>query len=157
MKIRFKHVGIVLIFTGVIVLILIKCGVLLRKYPTMEETKKMFLDNRESFEIANTFLLNVTPNEDGIVNYNLDLVEVNKSQMTEQEYEALKVVFSNNMIVDYHRRVADEYSYGINGKFMLKSNYKDVTMSICYIPETQQKLYCTQIIDNWYIYEYYHS
>lgn len=154
MKIKIKIIGVFLITIGIIVIILFKSGVSKHKYPTFDEVKKLYNDNAESFNTANTYLMNQKPDENGLINYNLEKVEANKNNMTEQEYEALKTIFSNKIIESYHRNPTHTINYVDKGKFMLKSNYKDITISLCYITDEEEKPDCKHINGNWYAFNY---
>lgn len=96
-------------------------------------------------------------NEKGIVNYDLEKVEDNKTNMTEKEYQALKTVFSNSLVINYHRRVGNTSSYTEYGKFQIKSIDKEIDSYICKIPENEKKRNCIQIVDDWYIYDNYYN
>ncbi len=156
-KTKIRIITLCLIGIGIIVAILFICGFLIRKYPKQKEINNMLLKNRKSFEAANEYLLNLEPDENGIVNYNLKTLESNKASMTEREYKALKTVFSNSLIDNYNRRDSDTTFYGEYGRFKLKSNYKGVTIFVCKIPDEQEKRDCTNIVNDWYVYDYYHS
>lgn len=155
MKNKIKNIGVILIAIGIIVTILLICGVFKNKYPTFNEIKKLYNDNEESFNIANTYLMNQEPNENGRINYNLDKVEENKKNMTEQEYEALKTIFSQKIVDGYYKNVNHSINYIDKGKYLLKSNYKNKTIYLCYLTDKEEKTNCKHIDGNWYVFYYY--
>lgn len=155
-KTKIKYIiGITLVFIGIVIFVLIKCNVIFQKYPTFDEIKQLYYNNEKNFNIANDYLLNQKSNELGIIYYDLDIVKKNKANMTEEEYKAMTDIFSISLIENYYRDIDGKYNYNQNGKFTLKSNYKDVTISICYISDDQEKRSCKHISGNWYAYYYY--
>ena len=101
MKIKIKIIGVIFIGVGIIVAILFMCGVFEKKYPTFDEVKKLYNDNAESFNIANTYLMNQEPDKNGIIYYDINKLREEKETIPDKEYRALETVFSNKLF-DYY-------------------------------------------------------
>ena len=155
MKIKIKIIGVIFIGVGIIVAILFKSGVSKHKYPTFDEVKELYNENAESFNIANTYLLNQKPDKNGIIYYDINKLREEKETIPDKEYRALETVFSNKLFDYYYRNTNHSYDFNQYGHFSLKTNYKNVTLSICCITGNEDFQKCKHIYENWYAYYLY--
>lgn len=154
MKIKIKIIGVILIGIGIIVVILFMCGAFDKKYPTFDEIEKLYIENAESFNIANTYLINQKPDENGIIYYDKKKLRQQKNTMPDKEYGALESIFGNKYFDYYYRNVDDSYDFNQYGHFSLKTNRKDVTISLCCITGNDDIRGCKHINENWYAFYY---
>lgn len=153
MKIN-KKILIIIVF-ALVFLLTILFLICKQNYPTEKEIIIFYKEHKESFEIANDYVLNISPEEDNVIRLNAEKLKAKKENMTEEQYNACNDIFSGTIIDGYFRVLEPSRNHMSDGKYVLKKSPKGCTISICKIAKEKQDKNCKSIDGDWCLYYYY--